>query len=378
MNHLHANKVVLLILLIFVSVLFVTMIRQFLMVILLAGIFSGLFQPVYQKFVTWFKGRRSLASAVTLLCVFLLIFLPLVGLLGVVTAQAVRVGQRATPWIREQLQEPSALDSVFESLPFHEKILEYREVLLEKAEQLVSGLSSVLVNSVSSFTFSTVNFLFLFFIFMYTLFFFLKDGRRLIEKILFYLPLKDEDEHRLLDKFTSVTRATLKGTLVIGVLQGSLAGVAFWVVGIPSALFWGTIMVVLSVIPVIGSPMVWVPAAIIWGASGHVLGAVGLAVFCGALVGSLDNILRPMLVGKDTRMHELFILLGTIGGISMFGIVGFVIGPIVAALFITVWEIYGETFKAYLPPARREGTDAESSRPETPADDRKDNDASSP
>jgi predicted PurR-regulated permease PerM len=349
MDHIRVNKIVLLMLVIFVSAVFVTMIRQFLMAILLAGIFSGLFQPVYQKLGTWLGGRRSLASAVTILLIFLLIFLPFLSLLGVVTAQAVKVGQRATPWIKEQLQEPSLFNRIFESLPFHDTVLEYRGVILEKAEQLVSGLSSVMVNSVSAFTLSTVNFLFLFFIFMYTLFFFLKDGRLLIKKILFYLPLKDEDEQKLLDKFTSVTRATLKGTLVIGLIQGTLAGLAFWVAGIPSALFWGTLMVVLSVIPMIGSPLVWVPAAIIWGASGHVAAAVGLVIFCGALVGSLDNILRPILVGKDTRMHELFILFGTIGGISMFGIIGFVVGPIVAALFITVWEIYGETFKAHLP-----------------------------
>jgi len=132
-----------------------------------------------------------------------------------------------------------------------------------------------------------------------------------------------------------------------------LAGAAFAVVGIPSAVFWGLIMVVLSIIPAVGSALVWVPAALVLAVSGHVVKGVGLALFCGVVVGSLDNLLRPALVGKDTRMHELMIFLGTLGGIMMFGVVGFIIGPIVAALFLTVWEIYGESFRDILPAAGR-------------------------
>jgi predicted PurR-regulated permease PerM len=167
--------------------------------------------------------------------------------------------------------------------------------------------------------------------------------------MLYYLPLKHDEEQMMLDRFISVTRATLKGTLIIGLLQGTLAGIGFWVVGIDSVVFWGTIMVVLSIIPVIGSSLIWIPAVILLAASGAFVKAIGLAVYCGLIVGSLDNVLRPMLVGKDTKMHEMFILLGTLGGIGMFGIIGFIIGPIIAALFVTIWDLYGETFKDYLP-----------------------------
>jgi predicted PurR-regulated permease PerM len=184
---------------------------------------------------------------------------------------------------------------------------------------------------------------------LYTMFFFLMDGEKLLNKILYYLPLKDQDEQRMLSKFTSVTRATLKGTAVIGILQGSLAGAAFWVVGIPSAVFWGTMMAVLSIIPGIGTALVWGPAVIILAAGGNYFRAGGLALFCALVVGSIDNLLRPILVGKDTQMHELMIFFGTLGGIIMFGIMGMIIGPIVAALFITIWEIYGVAFKDMLP-----------------------------
>jgi len=152
-----------------------------------------------------------------------------------------------------------------------------------------------------------------------------------------------------LDKFTSVTRATIKGTLAIGILQGGLAGMAFAVLGIPSAVFWGAIMAILSVIPSVGSALIWVPAAIFLAATGHLGKGIGLFAFCAVVVGSLDNLLRPMLVGKDTQMHELMILFGTLGGIIMFGVVGMIIGPIIAALFVTLWEIYGIAFQDVLP-----------------------------
>jgi len=175
------------------------------------------------------------------------------------------------------------------------------------------------------------------------------DGDKLLDRILYYLPLQDQDEQRMLEKFTSVTRATLKGTAVIGILQGTLAGFAFWVVGIPSAVFWGTIMAVLSIIPGIGTALVWGPAVIILAAGGSYLKAGGLGIFCAVVVGSIDNLLRPILVGKDTQMHELMIFFGTLGGIVMFGVMGMIIGPIVAALFVTIWEIYGVAFKDLLP-----------------------------
>jgi predicted PurR-regulated permease PerM len=214
---------------------------------------------------------------------------------------------------------------------------------------MVGGISGFLINRLSSVTLGTVNFLFMLFIMLYTMFFFLMDGDKLIDKILYYLPLEDHDERRILNKFTSVTRATLKGTAVIGLLQGVLAGSAFAVVGIDSAVFWGTVMAVLSFIPGIGAALVWVPAVIFLAATGHLAKAIGLGVFCAAVVGSIDNLLRPILVGRDTQMHELMILFGTLGGIIMFGVVGIIIGPIIAALFVTVWDIYGLAFKEVLP-----------------------------
>ena len=349
MNKEAINKWVLLLLVFFISALFLSMIRQFLMAIFLAGIFSALSYPLYRRFEKWFKGRQSLASMATLILIVFVVILPLGGLLGIVTAQAIKVGEAVTPWVAQQLSQPDAISDTLKSLPFYDRIEPYRNLILTKAGELVGHISGFLINRLRSVTLGTVNFIFMLFIMLYTMFFFLIDGNRLIEKILYYLPLEDHDERRMLNKFTSVTRATLKGTAVIGILQGVLAGLAFAVVGIDSAVFWGAIMAVLSFIPGIGSALVWVPAAIILAATGHVAKAIGLGVFCAAVVGSIDNFLRPILVGRDTQMHELMILFGTLGGIIMFGIVGVIIGPIIAALFVTIWDIYGLAFQEVLP-----------------------------
>jgi predicted PurR-regulated permease PerM len=166
--------------------------------------------------------------------------------------------------------------------------------------------------------------------------------------VLAYLPLTEADKQRMVGKFVSVTRATLKGTILIGVAQGLLGGLAFWAVGIDGAIFWGTVMTVLSIIPGVGGALVWVPAAIILMTTGEVWRGIALALFCALVVGSVDNVLRPRLVGQDTKMHELLIFFSTLGGLMFFGAMGFILGPILAALFVTAWEMFGTTFRSAL------------------------------
>lgn len=342
------NKITILIIILLVSAIFLSMIRQFLMVILLAGIFSSMAQPLFHTFERWFHGRKSLASLITLLIIFLMIFLPLAGLLGIVAGQAISISQSVMPWVQHWINEPSSFNSVLVHVPFHEYLIEYQNVILQRAGQFIGGMSAFLFNSISSITITTLYSIFLFFVFLYTMFFFLQDGRAILNRFLFYLPLPEDVEKRLLERFTSVTRAAIKGTLVIGVIQGSLGGLAFWIIGIDSAVFWGTVMTFLSIIPAIGPAGVWFPAVIILAISGTYVKAVVLLIFGSLLVGTIDNLLRPWLVGRDIKMHELLIFFSTLGGIGMFGLVGFIIGPIIAALFVTIWEIYGENFEEYL------------------------------
>ena len=199
--------------------------------------------------------------------------------------------------------------------------------------------------ALSAATRATAVFVFHFVILLYTMFFFLTDGPRLLDGVLAYLPLTRADQQRMLDRFVSVTRATLKGTILIGAAQGLLGGLAFWAAGIDGAIFWGTVMTVLSIIPGIGAALVWVPGAIVLVTSGEVLRGIALAAFCALVVGSIDNLLRPLLVGRDTQMHELLIFFSTLGGLMMFGVMGFIVGPILAALFVTVWELFAPAYQ---------------------------------
>jgi predicted PurR-regulated permease PerM len=343
------NNFVVVLLVVFISAIFLSMIRTFLMAIFMAGIFAALTHPIYHWLEVKLKGRRSLASVLTLIFLIVVVVLPLGVLTGVVTGQAIKVSQTAMPWVKTQIEQPGVFTEFLKTLPFYDQIVPHSEYILSKLGELVGSISQFLVNNLSSAAMGAVHLLFTLFVWLYTMYFFLMDGDKLLEKILYYLPLQDHDEQQMLDRFTSVTRATLKGTAVIGILQGGLAGLAFWVVGIPSATFWGVIMVVLSIIPSVGTAVVWLPAAIILGLGGAIGKAVGLLVFCGLVVGSLDNLLRPILVGKDTQMHELMIFFGTMGGIFMFGMLGVIIGPIIAALFVTIWEIYGQAFANVLP-----------------------------
>lgn len=343
------NQFVVILLVIFISALFLSMIRSFLMAILLAGIFAALVSPLYRRLLARLKGRRSLASIFTLVIIGLVVILPLSILTGVVTNQAIKISQLAVPWVKTQLGQQGEFADFLKGLPYYDKVAPHGEFILSKAGEMVGRVSQFLINNLSSVTIGAVNMLFTLFVWLYTMYFFLMDGHLLLDKILYYLPLNDEDESLMLEKFTSVSRATLKGTAVIGILQGGLSGIAFWVVGIPSATFWGVIMIVLSIIPSVGTAVIWAPAAVILALGGSIWKAAGLFVFCGLVVGSVDNLLRPILVGKDTQMHELMIFFGTLGGIFMFGLVGVIIGPIIAALFVTIWEIYGQAFKEVLP-----------------------------
>ncbi|MCH7548123.1 MAG: AI-2E family transporter [Candidatus Krumholzibacteriota bacterium] len=343
------QKSFLLLLLAFVSILFFTMIRQFVMTILLAAIFSGLMTPLYRRLVTLLRGRKIAASAITLLTVVLTIIIPLMLLLTIVVTQAVRISAGAGPWIQAQIQNPDLLVQKLQTLPGFDAIEPYRHQILTRLGEGAAGVGGFVVGGLSAATKGTVVFFFHFFLFLYAMFFFLMDGAKMLRRVLYYMPLPHETESVLVSKFVSVTRATIKGTIVIGLMQGSLAAVALGLAGIRDAVFWGAIMTVLSIIPGIGTSLVWVPAAIYLAVTGHVTAAIIVSVWCALVVGSVDNLVRPRLVGKDTQMHDLLILFSTLGGLLFFGVTGIIIGPIIAALFVSVWDLYGVVFKDVRP-----------------------------
>ena len=177
------------------------------------------------------------------------------------------------------------------------------------------------------------------FVMLYLLCFLLRDGDELTRRIRSAVPLRADHQRALAENFTLVIRATVKGTLVVAVVQGALGGLLFWLLGIRGALLWAVVMAVFSLLPAFGTAIVWVPVAIyflVTGAVGQGLLVIGYGVL---VIGLVDNVLRPVLVGKDTKMPDYVVLVATLGGLSVFGVNGFVIGPIIAALFLAAWSI---------------------------------------
>jgi predicted PurR-regulated permease PerM len=284
----------------------------------------------------------------TLTLTLALVMIPLLAILGVVVNQAIRVTESIGPVVERFVKEPTFFDEQFRRLPGMDRLEPYREQILTNLGNVVNAVGTFLVGSLSDTTRGTVTFIFHFFLLLYTMFFLLMDGESILRALLRHLPLHDDDKEQMKDRFMSVTRATIKGTIIIGIIQGGLSGVAFRAVGIPDAIFWSVVMMVLSILPAIGGALVWVPACIILAATGQVLKAVLLAAFCALIVGSIDNLLRPRLVGRDTKMHDLVILFSTLGGIIAFGPVGFIVGPILAGIFVTCWEIFAVAYRDVL------------------------------
>ncbi|HEY5706948.1 MAG TPA: AI-2E family transporter [Terrimicrobiaceae bacterium] len=342
------------------SALFLAVVWPFFQALLIGAILAGLCHPLYRWMLRLLRGRKSLASAVTLLILFLVVVGPLSALLGLVVKQALVVSEHAIPWLQERFGAASAFDArrwLVEHLPWISGLVPGQEEIVRNVGTAAKAAGGYLVGWASAFTAGTAGFFLNLFVMIYAMFYFLKDGMSILQKIFYYMPLRHEDEVRMLERFVSVTRATIKGTLLIGLIQGLLAGTAFYFAGIGGAAFWGTIMVVLSVIPGIGTALVWVPAVVYLYALGSSLSATLLAIWCAGVVGTIDNFLRPRLVGKDAQMPDLLVLIGTLGGLFLFGPIGFIVGPVVCGLFLTALDIYATAFKNILPPVKSLKTD---------------------
>lgn len=343
-----------------ISALFLAVTWPFLKPLLLGALLAGLSRPLYRWVTRMLRGRKSLAAVLTLLILFVVVAGPISAFIGVVVNQALGVSNEAIPWVQTHLGSASAFnahDWLVQRFPSLADYVPQQEQITASAARIAKATGGFLVAGATQLTAGTATFLLNLFVMLYAMFFFLRDGGLILEKIFYYTPLSHEDEARVLERLTSVTRATIKGTLVIGIIQGALAGLGFWVAGLDGAAFWGTIMAVLSVVPGIGAALVWVPAVIYLFIIGQTGTAVLLLVWCAAVVGTVDNLLRPRLVGKDAKMPDLLILVGTLGGLFLFGPIGFIVGPLVCGLFLTVWEIYGTTFQDILPPVRSKKTD---------------------
>ena len=346
------NKVTILAMTIGISIIFIGMIKGFLVAIFMAALFAGLLYPVFRKLQSIFKGKTSVAAFGTILFFIFIILIPFFGFLLIVIDQAISAGKTVKPILTEILDDPDAFIHSLESIPIIHRLFPEQEQLVQTIDDIVKSMGNFVIEGLSDFSAGTANFVFLLFIFLFTLYYFLVYGKNYLETLLFYLPLKNEEEQLLLARFTRVTKATLKGTFLIGVIQGGIGAVGMALVGIPNVLFWGLIMTILSIIPALGPAIIWIPAAVLLILQGEIVKGIILIAIGAIIIGNIDNLLRPKLVGKDAQMPDLMILFGTLGGLAMFGISGVITGPIIAALFISLWDIYGKAFKEYLYPVQ--------------------------
>jgi predicted PurR-regulated permease PerM len=344
MNESSLENKAFLLLLIVVSIAFAWLLMPFYGAIFWAVALAVVFAPLQRRLARRIGGRGSLSSLLTLGICLLLVILPVIVIAALLVQEGAEIyarlesGDLNVGVYVEQLRNllPTFMQHQLDRLGLGD-FAGLRERVVSAAMQ---G-SQFLATKAFSIGQGTFNFLVSLCIMLYLLFFFLRDGPELVRHVRHIIPLGDTQKRRLQIKFTRVVRATIKGNLVVAIVQGALGGLIFWVLGLSNPLLWGVVMAFLSLLPAAGSALIWVPAAIYLLLDGALWQGIVLVLFGVLVIGLVDNVLRPILVGKDTKMPDYVVLISTLGGLVLFGLNGFVIGPVIAALFMAVWDLFG-------------------------------------
>ncbi len=341
LNKEYLSQRLFLILVFLVSFIFLGLIKEFSLGIFWAIVLNILFTDTHRAIRIILKGKSNFAAGLTLLGILLAVILPIALLSAAVTNETIQI-------IDDLQRDKFSLREVFGGLQLWiSPHLAKLGITLESIEETISNAalegSGSIGKSIIGVTSNIFNSILQIAIMLYVLFFFLRDGREIRRLIVKNFPLIDSIEHRLFNRFTNVTKATVKGSLLIAILQGVLGGLLFLIVGVKGAILWGALMILASLLPV-GGVIIWGPIAAIYLYQGHYMQGIVIILVGALLIGLLDNVLRPRLVGNDTKLPDYIILISTLGGISWFGLSGFVLGPVIAALFITCWQIVGETY----------------------------------
>ena len=333
-------------LLLVVTLLFALVLWPFFAAVLWAVVFAILFMRMNRALTQRFGGRRNLASLATLGVVVVLVILPLmlVGSMLVQEASGVveRVRAGEIDFARYARQVLEALPAWATGLLERFGLTDFA-ALQERATESLGAGSKAMAGTALAVGQNTLEFVVAFFVMLYVLYFLLRDGDTLMRRMKAALPLAKEHQDELLAKFGVVVRASVKGNVVVAILQGALGGLIFWILGIHGPLLWGVVMAVLSLLPAVGTALVWGPVAVYFLATGAVVKGLVLAAYGILVIGLVDNVVRPILVGKDTKIPDWVILITTLGGMAIFGVNGFLIGPLIAALFIAAWDIFTES-----------------------------------
>lgn len=313
------------------------------------AIFALMFTPLFLRLLKVMKGRRTAAalSAVGIILVLVILPLALIGASLIQEASAVyqrvQSGELSLGGYFQQMYNalPGWITGLLDRFGLHSTGL-----IQERLSAALSKGSQFIATQALSIGQNAFDFIVSFFVMLYLLFFLLRDGAALSRRIHEAVPLEAGIKRDLAGKFVTVIRATVKGNVLVAALQGALGGLIFWLLGIHAPVLWGTLMAFLSLLPAVGAALVWVPVAIYFLVTGAIWQAVVLVAFGVLVIGLVDNILRPVLVGKDTKMPDYVVLVSTLGGMSLFGLNGFVIGPVVAAMFMAVWDLFAKAREA--------------------------------
>ena len=332
-----------------ISLAFAWVLTPFYGSILWAIVVAVIFAPVHRALLARMRGRRSLAAAATVLIIIAIVILPL----AMITASLIQEASGLAAKIQSGEYNPgSYLQRILDALPAWASALIERFNLTDLSalrERLASSLvkgGQALAPQALSLGLNTFDFLIGFGIMLYLLFFLLRDGGTVAERIKEAMPLQAEQKTALFTTFATIVRATVKGGILVAITQGALGGLAFWFLGIHAALLWAVLMAFLSLVPAIGAGLVWVPVAIYLLTTGAIWQGIALILYGVLVIGLVDNLLRPFLVGKDTKLPDYVVLISTLGGIEVFGLNGFVVGPLIAAMFMASWQIFSGSRQA--------------------------------
>lgn len=348
MTHPDQNYRAFIILLVAVSIAFVWLLLPFYGAIFWGAVLAILFSPLQRRLATRLGGRGNLAALITVLLCLLLVIIPLILITGSLVQEGALFYKRLETG---KLDLGLYFEQVVRALPpsIHDLLARFGLTdILSLKEKLSAGAlqaSKFLATQALSIGQNTFQFIVGLGIMLYLLFFLLRDGATLAVQIKQAAPLSEEHKQHLFRKFTTVVRATVKGNIAVAATQGALGGVIFWILGIDGALLWAVIMAFLSLLPAVGAAIIWMPVAIYFLLTGDTWQAIVLIAFGVMVIGLVDNVLRPLLVGKDTKMPDYVVLISTLGGLVLFGLNGFVIGPLIAALFISAWDLFPSAYK---------------------------------
>jgi predicted PurR-regulated permease PerM len=338
--------------LVLVTSLFLYLLKPFFGAVFWACVIGMIFYPLQQRFLKLWGNRPTLAALTTLTICVIIGIIPVFFVLGSFLQEGVDLYQRLE---NGDIDPEKYVGHLRDTFPAAQQFLDRFDIDLHKfKEQIYTAaiaVSRYLAQNAVKLGQGTLQFFVSLGLMLYLAFFMLRDGLELVALLVCALPLGDERERLLFAKFGEVTRATVKGNLAVAALQGLLGGIIFWSLSIPGALFWGVVMVLLSLVPVVGAGLIWGPVAVYLFAIGNWVQGLILVGFGVGVIGLVDNILRPILVGRDTKLPDYIVLFSTLGGLVLFGMNGFVLGPMIAALFVAFWGIFMREFNAPPPDA---------------------------